>query len=80
MSHPDPRADLDNMYPEDDFSKVTIGNNGEEQTENDDKQRMGFIGFPLLLIGAIGLAIVFPPLWLVYLIIIGISLIDNRNR
>ena len=41
MSHPIPTVDLDNVYPADDYKNVVIGNNGEEQTENDDTQHWG---------------------------------------
>jgi hypothetical protein len=36
------------------------------------------MGFIFILVGAIGLAVVFPPLWFVYLLFIGVALLDRR--
>lgn len=33
----------------------------------------------LLLIGFIGLAIVFPPMWFVYMLFAGVALLDKNN-
>ena len=38
---------------------------------------MNMFGFILMAAGIIGLAIVFPFLWLVYIVIIGVNLMNN---
>ncbi len=37
------------------------------------------MGFILLIIGLVGLAVVFPPMWFVYLVIVGWLLIPSRR-
>jgi len=36
------------------------------------------MGYIFILIGAIGLAVVFPPLWFVYLLFFGVAMLNTR--
>jgi len=36
------------------------------------------MGLIILVVGLVGLAIAFPPLWFVYLVIVGIHMVDGQ--
>ena len=36
------------------------------------------MGVLFIIIGAIGLAVIFPPMWFVYMLFIGVALLDKR--
>lgn len=36
------------------------------------------MGIIFILVGAVGLAVIFPPMWFIYMLFVGVAILDNR--